>query len=61
MDSYFKTTFFGQDLQDLTGFYLIIFGFLKKPKIFNPPTAEVKILLYLIGDNYIPPFLVIYF
>ena len=27
MDSNLKTTYFGQDLQDLTGFYLIIFGF----------------------------------
>jgi len=40
MDSYFKTNFFGQDQQDLSGFYFIIFGFLKKPKIHNPLSAE---------------------
>jgi len=39
-----------KDLQDLIGFHLIIFGFLKKPKIRNPLSAENK---NFVKDNFL--------
>jgi len=44
MDSNFKTTFFDRINRIYQDFFIFIFGFLMKPKIHNPLSAEILIL-----------------